>query len=275
MQYNYSMKKTTITRSVTSLAQILLISLIVSFSTTLWAASSTPGRFFIMGDGHIRIENTKTGRTADVYLFNADGSLNEPGFNEIDEVFGFPTREKEEHISPRLICMLDFFSDLVAPGKVIKLNSGYRSPQYNTSIRDAGGNVAKTSQHIDGMAIDFNIQGVDGKKLWEIIKSYDCCGVGYYGGADIHLDAARPRFWEAATSKVRGGESDYNQRIYLSTDYDRYRPGDRVRLALSSISDFSFGVAPRVVLAGDGSSKVATARISTENTGECIMITDR
>ena len=251
----------------------LLAFLLLGVPAGAWPASLE--RFFIMGDGVIHIRNAKTGLEAHVSLFTADGALDEKGFDRIDKVFGFPTEEKGEHISPRLICMLDYFSDRVAPGKVINLDSGYRSPQYNTTIRNAGGNVAKTSQHMDGMAIDFNIEGVDGKELWTTIKNADCCGVGYYGGADIHLDSARPRFWEASTSKVRTGESDENQRIYLSTDYDRYLAGERVRLSLSSISDFSFGINKTATLIDEKSGTKTAARITSGKTAGCLMITDR
>jgi uncharacterized protein YcbK (DUF882 family) len=251
----------------------LLGFLIFSLPTFSWASEME--RFFLAGDGTILIRNAKTGKEARATLFTADGSLNEEGFNRIDEVFGFPTREKGEHISPRLICMLDYFSDRVAPGKVINLDSGYRSPQYNSTIRNAGGNVAKTSQHIDGMAIDFNIDGVDGKALWEKIKDRDCCGVGYYGGTDIHLDSARPRFWEAATSKVGTGESDYNRRIYLSTDFDRYRIGEKVRLSLSAVSNFSFGINRTVSLVKGDSETATTARIISDDTTDCLMIDNR
>ena len=122
------------------------------------------GRFFLMGDGKIKIKNMHSGREASATLLNPDGSLNEEGFTRIDEVFQFPTREKGEHISPRLIFMLDYFSDRVAPGKAIKMESGYRSPDYNTGLRNAGGNVAPTSLHMDGMALDFSIDGVNGKR---------------------------------------------------------------------------------------------------------------
>ena len=258
------------------LPAFILLCLLLSMTTMAGAAASTPGRFFLIGDGTIHIRNTKTGQEANVPLFKTDGSLNEEGFNKIDKVFGFPSREKGEHTSPRLICMLDYFSDLVAPGKVINLDSGYRSPQYNRTIRNVGGNVARTSQHMDGMAIDFNIDGVDGKELWTIIKNEACCGVGYYGGTDIHLDSARPRFWEAATSKVRTGESDYNQRIYLSTYYDRYRIGEKVRLSLSAISDFSFGIKRTVTLINDKSGTGTPVQlITTGNTADSVMITNR
>lgn len=243
----------------------------------LAGAETVFNRFFLMGDGKIHIRNGKTGREAKVTLLASDGSLDEQAFCRIDEVFGFPTREKAEHISPRLIFMLDHFSDLVAPGKVIILESGYRSPAYNTTLVNRGGNVARTSTHMDGMAIDFYIEGVDGKELWELIRSKDCCGVGHYGGANVHLDSARPRFWEAATSKVRTGESDGNRRIHVSSEYDRYRTGERIRLSFSSVSDFGFGMKPTIsfVTGPEGMNTVGTAPVRTQDNEDCVLIPDR
>jgi len=240
-------------------------------------AETGSGHFFLMGDGRIHIKNTHTEVEDEVTLLDPDGSLSKEGFTRIDRVFGFPTEDKGEHISPRLIFMLDYFSDLVAPGKVINLQSGYRSPEYNTRLRDAGGNVGKTSTHIDGMAIDFFIEGVSGRELWEIIRSRNCCGVGYYGGKNVHLDSARPRFWEAATSKVRTGESDYNRRIFISTDYDRYKAGDKVRLSFSSVSDFGFGIKPSGLFVNDseGDSAVAVSEIAPHDTSGCLILPER
>jgi uncharacterized protein YcbK (DUF882 family) len=243
-------------------------------------AETGQGRFFLAGDGKIHIKNVRNGEEVRVDLLKFDGSLNEEGFTMIDNVFGFPTLEKGEHISPRLIFMLDYFSDLAAPGKAINLESGYRSPEYNADIRSAGANAAKTSQHMDGMAIDFHIEGVSGKELWELIRSRECCGVGHYGGATIHMDSARPRFWEAATSRTKTRESDYNRKIYLSTDYDRYQPGDPVRLFFSSVSDFGFGISPIAALVMDpeGAKKVATVQASLKHPSKntrCLRIDDR
>jgi uncharacterized protein YcbK (DUF882 family) len=263
------------TAMISKLPAGIFLCLLLGMTTMAGTSASMTSRFFLIGDGMIHIRNAKTGQEAKVSLFKSDNTLNEEGFNRIDEIFGFPGKEKGEHISPRLICMLDYYSDLVAPGKIINLNSGYRSPQYNTTIRNVGGNVARTSQHMDGMAIDFYIDGVDGKELWTIIKNDACCGVGYYGGTDIHLDSARPRFWEAETSKVRTGESDYNQRIYVSTNYDRYRNGEKVRLSLSAVSDFSFGINRQLTLLDDISHVETTAQIMTGNNADCVMIPDR
>jgi uncharacterized protein YcbK (DUF882 family) len=258
------------------LRTVLICLILFSFPILVWA-DAVAGRFFLMGDGRIQIKNMHTGQQTSAVLVNSDGSLNEEGFAKIDEVFEFPTQERGEHISPRLLFMLDYFSDLVAPGKLIKMESGYRSPEYNTTLRNGGGNVAKTSIHMDGMALDFSIDGVNGKKLWELVKSKDCCGVGHYGGASVHLDAARPRFWEAATSNVRTGESDHNQRIYISTNYDRYRAGDPVRLSFASVSNFGFGIKRRVALVddGDGNMTIATAEIKSPDDADCTVIPDR
>jgi uncharacterized protein YcbK (DUF882 family) len=240
-------------------------------------AEPAAGRFFFSGDGLVHIRNLHTNKEARVRLLTPEGSLDEEGFTRIDEVFGLPTAEKGEHISPRLIFMLDHFSDLVAPGKPIDMISGYRSPEYNSALRDKGGNVAKTSIHQDGMALDFSIEGVKGKELWQLIKSRNCAGVGHYGGSSIHLDSAKPRYWEAATSKVRTGESDHNRRIYLSTDYDRYRAGDMVRLSFSSVSDFGFGIGSAATIVSDpkGENAVATAPIKSQDDSGCVMIRDR
>lgn len=254
-------------------AVICFMGLLLIFLTIGEAQNS---RFFLMGDGKIHIRNDKTGKESNVILLTPEGNLNETAFEKIDEVFNFPTKIMGENISPRLVFMLDYFSDIVAPDKVIILESGYRPPDYNASIRKRGANAAKTSTHIDGIALDFRIEGVDGKQLWEFIRSYDCCGVGHYGGQIVHLDAARPRFWEAATSKVHTKESDYNRKIYLSTDFDRYNKGETVRLSFSSVSDFGFGVQRKVVITNnDKESFAAQALIKYHGDSECIIINDR
>ncbi len=261
--------------------RISVVSLFLFLPVVLaMAAEAGQGRFFLAGDGKIHIRNVRNAKEARVELLHPDGSFNEEAFTAIDEVFGFPTRDKGEHISPRLIFMMDYFSDLAAPGKPIQLTSGYRSPEYNAGLREAGGNVARTSQHLDGMAADFYLEGVDGKELWELVRSKNCCGVGHYGGASIHLDSARPRFWEAATSKTKTRVSEQNRKIYVSTDYDRYRPGEPVRLSFSTASDFGFGIRPTAALVTDatGTQMVATAQARLKNDSgdaRCLKIHDR
>lgn len=233
--------------------------------------------FFLMGDGRVHLRNARNNLEARVNLLNVDGSLNESALSQVDAVFGFSTRDQGEHISPRLLFMLDYFSDLAAPGKVIQLHSGYRNPEYNTQLKKAGLTVAKTSLHMDGMALDFSIDGVDGRELWETIRQRNCCGVGHYGGGIVHLDAGRPRFWEKATAGVGTGESDYNRRLTLSTEFDRYRAGKEVRLILASLSDLGFGIkrTGALVLDREGERSLVDLGIKSGGNQDCLLIQDR
>jgi uncharacterized protein YcbK (DUF882 family) len=255
---------------------LIAISLIMSFPY-LCTSSSDPVRFFRLGDGKINIRNEHDGREAKVNLFDPDGMLNKKALNEIDTVFNFPNNQKGEHISLRLIFLLDYFSDIVAPGKMIHLISGYRSPAYNQKLKKSGGNVAGTSTHMDGMAIDFYLEGINGKVLWETIRKENCCGVGHYGGTSVHLDSGKPRFWEAATSKVGTSESEFNRKVYLSTEYDRYKQGEKIHFFLTSLSDFQFGIHKIAALFKDIEGKNNETKLTIQGQGEeeCLLINDR
>jgi len=239
--------------------------------------SSDNVRFFRSGDGNISIRNEHNGREAKVNLFDPGGMLNEKALVEIDTVFNFPNNRKGEHISLRLLFLLDYFSDMIAPGKMIHLISGYRSPAYNQKLKESGGNVAGTSTHMDGMAIDFYLEGINGKAMWEAVRKENCCGVGHYGGKSVHLDSGKPRFWEAATSKVGTRESEFNRKVYLSTEYDRYRQGEKIRFFLTSLSDFPFGILRTATLFKDieGKNDAAALIIQAQDEEECILINDR
>lgn len=241
----------------------------------VWAAAPKE-RFFLMGSGVLHLENLRNNREARVELLSVSGQISESALDTVDRVFGYPTAARGEHISPRLLFMLSYFTDRMAPGKKIYIESAYRSPGYNEQIRKRGANAAKTSSHMDGMALDFWIEEVNGKKLWETIRTKNCCGVGHYGGRTIHLDAGRPRFWEAATSGTRTTEQDFNRHIYLSTLYDRYAPKENLSLSLSGVGTFGFGVRSTAELVQAGNP--AAVRIPLQaGTGEapCMRLDNR
>jgi uncharacterized protein YcbK (DUF882 family) len=264
-------------RKTAGMPTVLFLVAVVFFAGSAGLAGQEAPRFFLMGGGKLHLKNLRNNEAAQVSLLNADGSFNEEAFNQVDRVFGYPATEKGDHISPRLLFMLSYFADRVAPGRLILIESGYRSPDYNEQIRRNGANAARTSTHIDAMALDFRIEGVDGKKLWETVRETNCCGVGHYGGDIIHLDAGRPRFWEAATSGTGSKEPDYNRHIYLSTDFDRYPQQAPIRLTLSGISTFGFGVAPEALLYGVNDSEKPASRMKITGGGssDCRIIPDR
>jgi hypothetical protein len=91
------------------------------------------------------------------------------------------------------------------------------------------------------------------------------------------MDSARPRFWEASTSKTKTNESDHNRKLYLSTEYDRYLRGESIRLFLASVSDFGFGVEPTVTLVreGEGDQAGVKAELRHEGKAQCVFLPDR
>jgi len=132
--------------------------------------------------------------------------------------------------------------------KTIRLNSAYRSPQYNQNLRDQDRTVAKASTHMEGMAADITIAGVDGKYLWEALRAKNCCGVGWYGRSSVHVDTGPARFWTGATSKVNTNISDHNKKILLRSDRDIYRAGDTMDLFIVRITEYPIGVKPQFKL---------------------------
>ncbi len=255
---------------------LIVISLMLFLPSPGFSAPDSV-RFFRSGDGRIHIRNEHNKREARVNLFNSDGKLDEKALGEIDAVFGFPKNQKGEHTSLRLLFFLDHFSDRIAPGKMIHLTSGYRSPDYNEKLKKSGGNIAGTSTHMDGMALDFYLDGVKGKTIWEIIRKENCCGIGHYGGVNVHLDSGRPRFWEAATSKTGTTESEFNRKVYLTTEYDRYQQGEKVRFFLTSLSDFQFGIsrAGALLKSVDARNDGIELQIQGREEENCLMIKDR
>jgi putative chitinase len=74
---------------------------------------------------------------------------------------GLSNQPTEEHIENMRYCCEKILEPVRAHfGKPVRINSSYRSPLVNRAV---GG--SKTSQHVNGQAIDFEIMGVDNKVL--------------------------------------------------------------------------------------------------------------
>jgi hypothetical protein len=78
----------------------------------------------------------------------------------------------------------------------INVVSGYRSPKYNLMLRKKGRAVARSSQHVEGHAVDFRIPGVKTKVLLNFVRSLRLGGVGFYPHSQfVHSDTGRIRYW--------------------------------------------------------------------------------
>ena len=106
-------------------------------------------------------------------------------------------RTGETHaMAPRL---LDLVANLQAEfsAKPVQVISGYRSPRTNEALRQSGGGgVATRSLHMDGLAMDIRMPGVDLARLRDAAWGLQSGGVGYYPGSDfVHVDVGRVRRW--------------------------------------------------------------------------------
>jgi uncharacterized protein YcbK (DUF882 family) len=81
----------------------------------------------------------------------------------------------------------------------IEVVSGYRSPKYNVMLRKKGREVARTSQHTEGNAVDFRLRGIPTRRLLNFVRSLKIGGVGYYPHSQfVHSDTGRVRYWRGS-----------------------------------------------------------------------------
>lgn len=244
-------------------------------------ADETAGRFFLEGDGIVKLRNMKTGAKKTITYRDREGHYPDEVQMDLKKVFGVKKQDPLDEVSLRLVSLLDYIQDHFGEGfKEIRMNSPYRSPTYNQSLRAQGRTVAKASLHTEGMAADIEIPGVDGHAMWLALREKDCCGVGWYGADTVHVDVGPARFWTQSTSKVRTDVSDNNKRIAIWTDRDIYFTDETVSLALTGITLYPFGVNRIADLRRHATNRIVQRvkvkyPLELSDDGKCIMVKDR
>lgn len=111
---------------------------------------------------------------------------------------GLSNQPTAEHIENMRYCCEKILEPVRAHfGKPVKINSSYRSPLVNKAV---GG--SKTSQHVNGQAIDFEIMGVDNKVVADWIGDnleFDQVILEFYTAGDKNSG------WVHASIKKGGG----------------------------------------------------------------------
>lgn len=97
-------------------------------------------------------------------------------------------------VDERLLTLLERIRAHV--GKPIHVNSGYRSPEYNATLK----NASPRSQHCNGKAADIWVEGVTPQQIAEIAECYlgSSGGIGIYKNfthVDVRTSCAR---WKGA-----------------------------------------------------------------------------
>lgn len=207
----------------------------MTLAAVAMAAGLAAPRFFLAGDGALALVNAHTGERATVRYRRADGTYDPAALATIRHVMR--SRDGAEgDVSLRLVELLGWMSR-VRGGEALRIQSGYRSPDYNEAIRARGARAAGGSLHTEGLAADVAFPAKELRPLWMKLRGLDCCGAGYYAAEGfLHMDVGQPRFWEPSTSKVEQNLSAGNARLFARTEYDRYAAGEPVVVTLHALT---------------------------------------
>jgi uncharacterized protein YcbK (DUF882 family) len=108
-------------------------------------------------------------------------------------------RTGESHVmAPGLFDLVTTLQTALSTTARVEVISGYRSPVTNAVLRAESSRVAAHSLHMDGMAMDIRIPGVELPRLRDAALALGRGGVGYYPDAAnnfVHVDVGRVRRW--------------------------------------------------------------------------------
>jgi uncharacterized protein YcbK (DUF882 family) len=241
-------------------------------ATLAMAAGLAGPRFFFAGDGTLALVNAHSGDKTSVTYRRPDGTYDADALATIRRVMR--SRDGAEgDVSLRLVELLGWVYR-TRNGQPLRIQSGYRSPVYNETIRARGARAAGGSLHTEGLAADVAFPSKELRGLWMKIRGLDCCGAGLYASEGfLHLDVGRPRFWEPATSKVEQNLSAGNARLFARTEFDRYPAGEPVVVTLHALTMPPVLIARKAVLRdGEHVRAVAVEAPAGERDG-CIDVT--
>lgn len=244
-----AMRNSKLLHAISMESTILCLLWLTVFSLASADAMAEAGsRYYFSGDGYLHIVSERNGAAYEGRYRQGGDRYAESAYRSLCRVFDAPYESRHEGLSLRLIEFIDYLQDRMRPGALITVTSGYRSPEYNTKLRDKGILAAKASLHQYGMAADLKIEGVAPRRIWEAVKSLGFGGTGYYHGDTVHIDVGPARSWDEKSSGVGTGISDDNKLIGLVADFDRYHPGDSLRLRFIRMTAFPITVNPRFTL---------------------------
>ena len=109
-------------------------------------------------------------------------------------------RTGDQHMmDPRLLDLLSQVHGRIDSARPFQVISGYRSPKTNAMLHEHSHGVANQSLHMQGMAIDVRVEGVQLKHLHDAALGLGKGGVGFYPVSDfVHVDVGRVRRWNGA-----------------------------------------------------------------------------
>jgi len=101
-------------------------------------------------------------------------------------------------MAPGLFDLITSLQSSLSTTARVEVISGYRSPATNAALHAESSRVATHSLHMEGMAMDIRIPGVELPRLRDAALALGRGGVGYYpdpANNFVHVDVGRVRRW--------------------------------------------------------------------------------
>ncbi len=143
----------------------------------------------------LAFRNLHTGETL-ATTFCVDGDYVPESMASINHLLRDHRSGEVCQMDPQLMNLLHDLKTALGTPKPFHIISGYRSPTTNAMLNQNSQGVAKKSLHMQGMAIDIRVPGIDIRDLHKAALALKGGGVGLYTRSDfVHLDSGRVRRW--------------------------------------------------------------------------------
>ncbi len=137
-------------------------------------------------------------------LYWKDGEVIDSAYQELCHLLRDVNGKETAPIDPKLLETLWGTQAFVARYGIehpMEILSGYRTPNSNKRLIEAGVPAARQSLHIQGRAADIRIPNLNAEVLGSLVKSFRKGGVGFYfrpgaRGGWIHADTGLARTWK-------------------------------------------------------------------------------
>lgn len=151
----------------------------------------------------LTLTRPQSGERASI-LYWKDGEVLDAAYEQLCHLLRDVNGKATAKIDPKLLEMLWSTQAFIARFGLLQpleILSGYRSPESNKRLREAGIPAARQSLHMVGKAADIRIANLNEEVLGGLIKSFRGGGVGYYyragpRGGWIHADTGLERTWK-------------------------------------------------------------------------------
>ena len=167
----------------------LVLLVIVPAGATISTPPPEPGY-------RLRFYHTHTGERLDLVYRKGDHYLPEA----LDRLNRYLRDHRTGDVHTYEPAVFDLLHELMAKvgksGSEIDVICGYRTPWSNEFLRRRSSAVAQHSLHLQAMAIDIRVPGVETARLRDAALALHRGGVGYYARSNfIHVDVGRVRRW--------------------------------------------------------------------------------